>query len=49
METISEIIEDVKIEICDHYCKYPDIWDEEKEEQTLEDAKCRLCPLGRLS
>ena len=30
-QTISEIIEEVKDEICQHYCKWPYQWDEEKE------------------
>ena len=48
MPTIPEIVEEVKMEICDHYCKYPNMWDEEKEGTTLEEGKCTGCPLGRL-
>lgn len=29
--TVSEIINEVIEEICNKYCKYPDIWDEDKE------------------
>ena len=47
-QTIPEIVEEVKIEICDHYCKWPILWDEEKEEKELIVAKCIDCPLGRL-
>ena len=47
-KSISEIIEEVKVDICDHYCKWPDTWDEEETETTLEDGKCANCPLGRL-
>ena len=30
-KTITEQIEEIKAQICDHFCKYPDQWDEEKE------------------
>lgn len=43
-DIVGEIIE----EMCEKYCKYPDIYDEEKEETPLYDAKCRECPLERL-
>ena len=34
---------------CDHYCKYPDTWDEEKEGVPLSDSDiCEKCPLGKL-
>ena len=49
MDTISGIIEEVKEAICNDYCKYPDIWDEEVEGVELcESDKCRECPLNRL-
>jgi hypothetical protein len=41
-------LEEILTEICDRYCKWPDTWDEEKEEMTLMDAKCADCPLNRL-
>lgn len=34
-------------EICDHYCKYPLIYDEDEEEQPLSEAFCRQCPLNK--
>lgn len=43
-QTISEIIEEVKCEICDNYCKYPN---EIKDDEELYDI-CEKCPLGRL-
>lgn len=47
--TVNEIIEDVAREICDHYCKYPEQWDAEKEEMELIDSDiCINCPLSRL-
>lgn len=47
--SITEIIEDVKADICNNYCKYPHIFDEESEGCELcESDICRNCPLGRL-
>lgn len=35
--------------ICDHYCKYPTIWDEEKEGCDLANSEvCRNCPLNSI-
>lgn len=35
--------------ICDQYCKYPGIWDAEKEKCELCDSEhCRNCPLNEL-
>ena len=48
-ETLDDIIEEVKQDMCDHYCKWPNLWVEEIEGTTLEDGKCADCPLGRLS
>lgn len=49
-KTIPQILEEVASEICDHYCKYPDIWDEEKEGVTLIDSGiCENCPLNKLT
>lgn len=48
-QTIPQIIEEVKCAICNDYCKYPHIWDEEKEGCELIDSDiCTNCPLGRL-
>lgn len=43
-QTISEIVEEVKTEICDNYCKYPDVLDDEE----VLYGMCEQCPLGRL-
>ena len=40
--------EELKQEMCEHYCKYPNEWDEEKEGLTLVDAICQNCPLEKL-
>ncbi len=44
-KTASDIIEEVKCEICDHYCRYPYEIDDE---DTLYNEYCKNCPLGRL-
>lgn len=47
--TISEIIEQVKAEMCRDYCKYTDTYDEEAEGCELcESDICANCPLSRL-
>ncbi len=47
--SITEQIESVKEDICNHYCKYPNEWDEKKEGIELCDSDiCRDCPLNRL-
>ena len=47
--SVTEQIEDIKADICNHYCKYPDIWDEEAEGRELcESEVCTNCPLNRL-
>lgn len=49
VKTITQQIQDITEEICNKYCKYPDIWDEEKEGCELCDSDiCANCPLGRL-
>lgn len=46
-KTISQQIEDIKTEMCSHYCHYPYIWDEDDGELTDSEI-CANCPLGRL-
>lgn len=49
MKSITEQIEEIKEDICNNYCKYPDIWDEQKEGCELIDSEhCQNCPLNRL-
>lgn len=43
METVADIIEEVKQEICKDYCKYADSLSEEEMNE-----KCIKCPLSRL-
>ena len=43
------IIEQACAEFCDKYCKWPDLWDEEKEGMELcESEHCENCPMTRL-
>lgn len=46
---INDILEDMVKEFCDHYCKYPEQWDEEKEGMELcESEICENCPCNKL-
>lgn len=51
-KSITEIIEEVKEEMCDKFCKYPDQpISEGKTEDWMycdEDSPCNDCPLNRL-
>ena len=44
---ISEMLEDIASEMCDHYCKYPIVYDpEEHDDVELCDSEiCANCPL----
>lgn len=46
-KTVSDILEEVKQEICDDYCKYP-IQVDSKEDLFADDSPCMTCPLSRL-
>ena len=48
-KNVTGIIESVKEEICDKYCKYNATWDPEKEGMELfESDICTNCPLNLL-
>lgn len=48
-ENICEQLEAIANKICTDYCKYPDIWDEEKEgTQLFESDICDKCPVNML-
>lgn len=48
-EQIDNEIETVAKEICDEYCKWPLLWDEEAEGEPLEESHiCKNCPFTRL-
>ena len=46
--TITSQLEHIAGEICDHYCKYPGTWDEEKDGPLCESSICASCPLSRI-
>lgn len=48
--SITAILENVKNEMCDHYCKYPGVIPEGKDENWLfeDDSPCMNCPLNKL-
>ena len=47
-KTVSEIIDDVKSEICDRYCKHFDRGADELEYEVMLHEYCEECPLNRL-
>jgi hypothetical protein len=51
-KSVTGIIEKIKTEICDHYCKYPAIYDtredSDKEYDKMIAEVCEHCPLNRL-
>lgn len=48
-DLIDNEIESVAKEICDEYCKWPLLWDEEAEGEPLESSRiCKNCPFTRL-
>ena len=48
-DLIDNEIESVAKEICDEYCKWPLLWDEEAEGEPLEESHvCKNCPFERL-
>lgn len=50
IKSVTKIIEEVCDEFCSNYCKYPEIWDEEKEGCELPESDvCANCPIGRLN
>lgn len=47
-KTIVQQLDDIVLEFCNDYCKWPEQWDEEREGVVLWDGPCRDCPLNRL-
>lgn len=46
---ISETLEEVKIQMCEDFCRYPLEWNEEEQGVELcESEHCQNCPLNRL-
>lgn len=46
-KSVTDIIEEVKGQICDRYCKYPSQYTSEEWEEVFEEI-CSDCPLDRL-
>ena len=48
-KTITEQLQEIAEDFCNHYCKHPDTWDEEAEGCDLSESDvCSNCPMGRL-
>ena len=50
IKTITQQIEDICTEICDHYCKFPEAYDtgHDDDNDRMIEEKCNSCPLGEL-
>lgn len=46
--SVTEIIEEVKEEMCDHYCKWPDQYKHVGSYGMILQKYCDRCPLNRL-
>lgn len=50
-ETVSNVFEQIKTQMCDHYCKYPATYKVDESDQNWEDMTdtiCKDCPLNAL-
>ena len=47
MKTVTDILEEVKQEMCDDYCKYPTIVND-REDLFADNSPCTECPLTKL-
>lgn len=52
-KTITDLLEEIEKEICDNYCKYPEIClaevkDPDLAEDRLYDKYCEKCPFNRI-
>ena len=48
-KTITKRLEEIAEDFCNNYCKWPDLWDEEKEGCELPDSEhCANCPLNKI-
>lgn len=46
-KTATDVLEEVKQEMCDDYCKYPTIVND-REDLFADDSPCMECPLNKL-
>lgn len=47
MDEIYKRLENIAAEICDEYCKYPDIYADKNELDQILDEVCAQCPFNR--
>lgn len=48
-KTLIEIVEQIKADMCDNYCKWPSLYKgDENAFDRLLDERCAHCPLNRL-
>lgn len=48
-QTITEQFDEIVKDMCEEYCKWPLLWDEEAEGMELcESDVCKNCPLNRI-
>ena len=48
-QSVVQILQEVVDEMCNKYCKYPDLWDESVEGIELcESDFCKNCPLNKV-
>lgn len=49
-ESIPKLLQNIAEAMCNNYCKWPDLWDEEAEGMELMDSEhCTNCPLNKLT
>lgn len=49
LESAENKIYKICVDMCENYCKYPDMWDEDKHGPLYESKYCRNCPLFKLN
>lgn len=47
-ESIVTEIQNIAEEICDHYCKYPELYKDDEDMAELLDEHCQGCPVNKL-
>lgn len=47
-KSITDQLEEIRDQMCNNYCHYPYIWDEDKDGELCESEVCAECPLSRL-
>lgn len=48
VKTLEETLEEVKEAMCNHYCKYPDMENDNEDWLFEKGSPCETCPLNRL-